>query len=820
MTERDLETLKDWPVPAARDTAKRAALEAALAAFDAPLRGASDSAVAEPTGCAELSDALAENHPQGNIIPLRQTETSTRKRSFLMVLSTRQAQAVAASVAALVVAAPLAFQQLNKVGLPQPTFNNVGTALKSPEQTVALQTPPPPSPPSAADTLSFDGTASRDETKLAMGETRKKVEAPASEAAPAQPTTQPSVADARQVKQGDSKIVGRIGESANAPSAKVAGKAKPELQTQYSDNSRIIADGLPTPGEGKVAGLAPPAPPAASPVDSLGAVGGYAGWPQYRGDKSAAAAPARKDAEKLNAELGRRMLERDASVPVSADPSKPNPYAWMGRVEQEKAIVLEESHDKFDAKEINPVKQVASEPISTFSIDVDTASYSFVRRALNAGHLPPKDAVRVEEMINYFPYAYPAPDSAESPFKPTVTVIPSPWNPNNKLVHVAIKGYDLSATERPRANIVLLMDVSGSMEPEDRLPLVKNAFRMLVDQLKPDDTVGIVTYASGSGIALEPTKVADKWKIIAAIDRLGAGGSTAGAAGIADAYRLAEAGFDKSAVNRIILATDGDFNVGITDQNELKSYIERKRQSGIFLSILGVGQGNHNDALMQTLAQNGNGTAAYVDTLNEARKVLVDETSSTLFTIAKDVKVQIEWNPARVAEYRLIGYETRNLRREDFNNDKVDAGDIGSGHTVTAIYEVTPVGAPQLNDDLRYGNAAAKATIRDAATPTTMVGELGFLKLRYKRPNEDVSQLITVPVTDAMAKANLNEVPAEQRFSVAVAAFGQLMKGEPYTQGYSFDDVLALAQSARGNDPFGYRNEFLNLVRLAKTARP
>ena len=268
-------------------------------------------------------------------------------------------------------------------------------------------------------------------------------------------------------------------------------------------------------------------------------------------------------------------------------------------------------------------------------------------------------------------------------------------------MHVAIKGYDLKSAERPRANLVLLMDVSGSMAPEDRLPLVKNAFRMLVDQLQPDDTVGIVTYASGSGIALEPTRAADKWKILAAIDKLGAGGSTAGAQGIQDAYRLAEAGFDKSAVNRIILATDGDFNVGITDPNELKTYIERKRQSGIFLSILGVGQGNHNDALMQTLAQNGNGTAAYVDTLNEARKVLVDEASSTLFTIAKDVKVQIEWNPARVAEYRLIGYETRALKREDFNNDHVDAGDIGSGHTVTAIYEVTPVGGQLLTGDLR-----------------------------------------------------------------------------------------------------------------------
>ena len=775
MTERDLERLKDLPVPAPRETAKRAALDAAMAVFEA----------AHPAGFASAeSDAQMQGAPKGKALPLRQMETSHTKRSFRMYLSSRSSQAIAASVAAMVIAAPFAFQQLNKVGVPQPV-------------TIAKTIAP---------SNSAAGGAAIDEgPKLAMGEVAKpKVEAPAlaTEPSPAQVSSSPvppSGADARLKTRANDKAA--IGD---------------EVSARGQPSEQITAPAA-TPAEDKVAAVAPPAPPAASPVDALGAVGGYASGQLYRGGASIAAAPARK--ADLNAQSGSLMRERDTRLSTAADPSKPNPHSWMGRVEQEKAIVLEENRDKFDAKEINPVKQVATEPVSTFSIDVDTASYAFVRRALNAGHLPPKDAVRVEEMINYFPYAYPAPETAETPFKPTVTVMPSPWNPNNRLVHVAIKGYDLKSAERPRANIVLLMDVSGSMEPQDRLPLVKNAFRLLVDQLKPDDTVGIVTYASGSGIALEPTKVSDKAKILIAIDRLGAGGSTAGAAGISDAYRLAEAGFDKSAVNRIILATDGDFNVGITDQSELKSYIERKRQSGIFLSILGVGQGNHNDALMQTLAQNGNGTAAYVDTLNEARKVLVDESSSTLFTIAKDVKVQIEWNPARVAEYRLVGYETRNLRREDFNNDRVDAGDIGSGHTVTAIYEVTPVGAPVLADDLRYGKATAapRATIRDEAMAAS--GELGFLKLRYKKPNEDTSQLISLPIADGLSKTNLSEVPVEQRFSVAVAAFGQLMKGEPYTQGYSFDDVLALAQSARGDDPSGYRNEFLNLVRLAKSAR-
>ncbi len=471
--------------------------------------------------------------------------------------------------------------------------------------------------------------------------------------------------------------------------------------------------------------------------------------------------------------------------------------------------------DVFDAPKINPIKQVATDPVSTFSIDVDTASYSFVRRALNSGHLPPKEAVRVEEMINYFPYAYPAPESADVPFKPTVTVMPAPWKPTDKLVHIAIKGYDLKRAERPRANLVFLLDVSGSMESEDRLPLVKNALRLLVDQLQSDDTVGIVTYASGSGIALEPTKISDKQKILAAIDKLDAGGSTDGADGIMDAYRLAESNFDKAAVNRIIRASDGDVNVGVTDRDQRTSRIERERASGIYLSILGVGQGDHNDALMQALAQNGNGTAAYVDTLNEARKVLVDEASSTLFTIAKDVKAQVEWNPARVSEYRLIGYETRALQREDFNNDQVDAGDIGSGHTVTAIYEITPVGAPRLVDGLRYDRTASETN-----TSAGSNSEYGFLKLRYKKPSSDTSELISLPITDGIAKSTMNEVPQDVRFSVAAAAFGDLLRSAPYEANYSFDDVIGLAQTARGDDPFGYRAEFLNLARLAKSARP
>ncbi|MBM3625719.1 MAG: VWA domain-containing protein, partial [Alphaproteobacteria bacterium] len=437
-------------------------------------------------------------------------------------------------------------------------------------------------------------------------------------------------------------------------------------------------------------------------------------------------------------------------------------------------------------------------------------------RALNAGRLPPKDSVRVEEFVNYFPYNYAKPESAQTPFKPTITVTPSPWSAGNRLVHIAIQGYALQSVERPRANLVFLIDVSGSMSPDDRLPLVKNALRMLVDELKPDDTVAVVTYASGSGVALEPTKISDKAKILAAIDALGAGGSTAGAQGIQDAYRLAEASFDKSAVNRVILATDGDFNVGVSDQSELKGLIERKREKGVFLSILGVGKGNYNDALMQTLAQNGNGAAVYVDNLNEARKALVEEASSTLFPIAKDVKIQVEWNPARVSEYRLIGYETRALRREDFNNDKVDAGDVGSGHRVTAIYEITPADSDKkLVDELRYGKQKAPAAGQASAE-----SELGFLKLRYKLPKENASRLVTQPIADSQSAESVARAPEDVRFSIAVAAFAQLLKGAPYLGNYGYDDVIALAQSAKGDDPFGYRAEFVNLARLAKSPQP
>ncbi len=469
-----------------------------------------------------------------------------------------------------------------------------------------------------------------------------------------------------------------------------------------------------------------------------------------------------------------------------------------------------ENRDRIEDFRSNPVRSVAEDPVSTFSVDVDTASYSFVRRSLKEGVLPQADTVRVEEMVNYFPYDWKGPESATTPFNSTVTVMPTPWNARTKLMHVAIKGYDVQPSARPKANLVFLIDVSGSMDAPDKLPLLQSAFRMLTGKLRPDDSVSIVTYAGEAGVVLEPTKASDKDKILRAIDTLTPGGSTAGEAGIREAYRLAESAFVKDGVNRVMLATDGDFNVGQSDDDDLKRLVEKERKSGVFLSVLGFGRGNLNDRMMQAIAQTGNGTAAYIDTLAEAEKMLVEEASSTLFPIAKDVKIQVEFNPARVSEYRLIGYETRGLAREDFNNDRVDAGEIGSGHSVTAIYEITPKGsgAEQI-DDLRYGQAAVdNGSVANA-------GEYAFVKIRYKLPDADVSKLIAMPVTLANEVKSFDEAGIDQRFSVAVAAFGQKLRDEDVTAKFGYDGIIDIAAGARGADPFGYRSEFLSLVRLA-----
>ena len=469
-----------------------------------------------------------------------------------------------------------------------------------------------------------------------------------------------------------------------------------------------------------------------------------------------------------------------------------------------------DNHDRFEDFKSNPVHSALEDPVSTFSIDVDTASYSFVRRSLKEGILPPPDTVRVEEMVNYFPYDWKGPDKADTPFNSTVTVRPAPWNARHKLMHVAIKGFDVKPAEQPRANLVFLIDVSGSMDEPDKLPLAQSAFRLLVGKLRPDDTVSIVTYAGEAGTVLTPTRVAEKDKILAAIDNLQPGGSTAGEAGIKEAYRLAQQSFVKDGVNRVMLATDGDFNIGQTDDDDLKRLVEQERKTGVFLSVFGFGHDNLNDQMMQTIAQNGNGTAAYIDTLSEAEKILVQDASSTLFPIAKDVKIQVEFNPARVSEYRLIGYETRALNREDFNNDRVDAGDIGSGHSVTAIYEITPKGSGgEQIDPLRYGQAKLdNGGVANAE-------EYAFVKIRYKLPNEDVSKLITTPVTPASEVESFDKASVDQRFSVAVAAFGQKLRDEDQTANLGYDRIAEIATAARGADPSGYRAEFLSRVRLA-----
>lgn len=474
-----------------------------------------------------------------------------------------------------------------------------------------------------------------------------------------------------------------------------------------------------------------------------------------------------------------------------------------GRVSADIIARPEPNTEAFPEAERNPLKITAEEPVSTFSIDVDTSSYGVVRSSINAGYLPNSDAVRVEEMINYFPYDWPAPQEGEAPFRPTVSVMGTPWNAGTQLVTIALQGRMPALEDRPPLNLVFLIDTSGSMNNQNKLPLLKQSFRLMLSQLRPEDQVAIVTYAGSAGMVLEPTPAAERDKISAALGQLDAGGSTAGQAGLEQAYDVAREMSEEGDVTRILLATDGDFNVGISDPEALEEYIAKERESGTYLSVLGFGRGNLDDATMQALAQNGNGIAAYIDTLNEAQKVLVDQLSGALFPIADDVKIQVEWNPATVAEYRLIGYETRALAREDFNNDKVDAGEIGAGHSVTAIYEITPVDSDaRRTDPLRYG----EVTVSDAED------ELGFLRLRYKEPGEETSKLIERPIfTDTAEGGN------EAKFAAAIAGFGQLLTNADYLEDWGWDEAITLAHSFKGEDTYGYRTEAVNLMRLGQS---
>lgn len=459
----------------------------------------------------------------------------------------------------------------------------------------------------------------------------------------------------------------------------------------------------------------------------------------------------------------------------------------------------------------SPVVRTAEQPVSTFSLDVDTASYALVRRLLNDGRLPPVEAVRIEEMVNYFPYAWPAPDARSRPLQVSTALLPTPWNPDTRLLRIGIRGWAPATHERPPANLVFLIDVSGSMDAPDRLALLQKSLGLLVERLRPEDRVAIVSYASGVRTVLEPTSGRERTKILAALDGLAAGGSTAGAAGLEQAYRLAREHFDRHAVNRVILGTDGDFNVGLSDPAALAQYVTEQRRSGVYLSVLTVGLDNLHDGTAQALAQAGNGNAAYLDSVQEGRRVLVEQLAATMIPVADDAKVQVEFNPAEVSEYRLLGYETRALARADFTNDAVDAGDLGLGHTVTALYELTPAGARSRIEPGRYEAPAAAANRHP--------GELAWVKLRWKQPGAARSEALAQPVRAADALAGTAAADADTRFAVAVAAFGQWLRQDTELRGYGIDAIEALAQGARGEDGEGRRAEFVQLVRQAAALR-
>lgn len=479
----------------------------------------------------------------------------------------------------------------------------------------------------------------------------------------------------------------------------------------------------------------------------------------------------------------------------------------------EVAQVTEEAYQQIPE---NQQFDVRNHPLSTFSIDVDTASYSNIRRFLQLGQLPPVDSVRIEEMINYFSYDDPEPSGGD-PFSVNTEVAACPWNAVHRIVRIGLKGKTVAESERPPANLVFLIDVSGSMNDPRKLPLVKQSLKLLTQRLGHSDHIGIVVYAGAAGLVLPSTSAANRSQILAAIDSLQPGGSTNGAMGIRLAYDIAKQHFASNQINRVVLCTDGDFNVGITSQRQLQELIEREARSGIYLTVLGFGMGNLKDSTMEMLADRGNGNYGYVDSLLEARKLLVEQMSGTLMTIAKDVKIQVEFNPANVESYRLIGYENRQLAHRDFNDDTKDAGEIGAGHSVTALYEISLVDSTSNKagvDPLRYAGATESdpPAVKDESNARS--DELLFVKLRYKSPEGTESRLIQVPVTDngqafAAASSNL-------RFAAAVAQLGMLLRHSEYAANTTFDDIISTASSALGRDPGGHRTEFIRLAKLAQ----
>ncbi|UVL35001.1 VWA domain-containing protein [Pseudomonas sp. B21-041] len=518
-------------------------------------------------------------------------------------------------------------------------------------------------------------------------------------------------------------------------------------------------------------------------------------------DSAAVPAPAQpevlvqQEAVMADSSMAKRALYRmpnAGSAPMPLSESYPQSYR-------------DEQREQYQTLADNPIHSVAETPVSTFSADVDTGAYANVRRLLNQGRLPPEGAVRLEELVNYFPYDYALPSDG-SPFGVTTELAASPWNPHTRLLRIGIKASDRAVAELAPANLVFLVDVSGSMDRREGLPMVKSTLKLLVDQLRDQDRVSLVVYAGESRVVLEPTSGREKAKIRTAIEQLTAGGSTAGASGIELAYQMAQQAFIPKGINRILLATDGDFNVGVSDFGSLKQMAVDKRTTGISLTTLGFGVDNYNEHLMEQLADAGDGNYAYIDNLREARKVLVDQLSSTLAVVAQNVKLQVEFNPAQVSEYRLLGYENRALKREDFSNDKVDAGEIGAGHTVTALYEIVPAGEQGWLEPLRYGKSDAVVSAKS--------GELAMLRVRYQRAEGGKSLLIERPIANQVATAS-----EDLRFAAAVAAFSQQLKDGRYTGDFSLKDTEALARGARGDDRFGLRNEFVQLVELAQSLR-
>jgi Ca-activated chloride channel homolog len=494
--------------------------------------------------------------------------------------------------------------------------------------------------------------------------------------------------------------------------------------------------------------------------------------------------------------LFQRKVARDMSWELIHSPARPGEF----------------NTETYNQITDNPFLTVAENPLSTFSIDVDTASYSIVRRFLSEHQLPPKDAVRIEEMVNYFTYDY-RPPTGEDPFSVNVEIAGCPWNSEHRLARVGLKGREIARDKRPPSNLVFLVDVSGSMQPPNKLPLLKQCLKLLTEQLTENDHVSIVVYAGAAGEVLPSTSGDNQRKILRALDQLEAGGSTHGSEGIELAYQTAVTNFIPGGVNRVILCTDGDFNVGVTNPGELVRLIEEEAKNGVYLTVLGVGMGNYKDGTVEMLADKGNGNYAYIDTLNEGRKVLVEQMSGTLVTIAKDLKIQVEFNPTHVSSYRLIGYENRLLRKEDFNDDKKDAGEIGAGHTVTALYEIVPVGknvgTPSV-DPLKYQQPGQPSAAANSP-------ELFTVKLRYKDPDGDSSKLMVVPVNDN--EASLANASDDFKFSSAVAAFGMILRDSPYKGTATLNGVWELANEGKGRDREGYRDEFLQLVEQAKTIK-